>query len=599
MQSIKLHACRRGACAGLALLLIFLCVTLSACRSNTQQMSWQEAYDLGEKYLSEGSYKEAVLAFSAAIHLDPKAPAGYVGRGDAYAGLAEADSGQAQTYLEHAASDYEQAIALDGSDAEVYLKLADVYTSQGRTQDAAALRQQGYEATGDERLSGESGGTQDGGQQAGDTSDTGDTSETTETAETAGNVLSEYLKNTLVPEFGVCMTGNQLTSQTGILSTWTADFNADGSDELLIVHILHNCAYADLYGAENGQVSFLKNLFAQDLDCGDTGNAANVSFYIAENGGTAYLACSFLRFTFGYDHRGENLTIVDAAQDAPALQASWFRAPGGVSASISENGNQTFARDISEDSQEPAMLDEISGQMSGLLSGWGFTCSNNNNSTDNIDELEFTADSAAALCEYMFFYDDASAEAEDDQSAWRTPIPGAQTTLERLPDGGCELRLFAATSSYAAGATTVTAGLLKPCVFDEDYVSSLQIGDRVWFETSYQTVETLKWTTEQMTWGEAKALDINDYGVFFYQDQDGSYRLCVPDEYVAKYIPAVIQLNVPDGTEIRDYSASTTKYLSPGSLQELIDECSLYGDINVKVTVQDGQIVYIEKYFRP
>ena len=45
---------------------------------------WQEQYDLGVRYLFDGDYEGAILAFSAAIEIDPKRAPAYVGRGDAY-----------------------------------------------------------------------------------------------------------------------------------------------------------------------------------------------------------------------------------------------------------------------------------------------------------------------------------------------------------------------------------------------------------------------------------------------------------------------------------------------------------------------------------
>ena len=41
--------------------------------------TWQEQYDLGVQYLSEGNFEEAVLAFSAAIEIDSKRAEAYVG----------------------------------------------------------------------------------------------------------------------------------------------------------------------------------------------------------------------------------------------------------------------------------------------------------------------------------------------------------------------------------------------------------------------------------------------------------------------------------------------------------------------------------------
>ena len=71
--------------------------------------AWQEQYDLGVRYLSEGKYEEAIIAFTAAIEIDPKRPEAYVGRGDAYAAAGDSD---------HARADYEKAGEL-GGDADV------------------------------------------------------------------------------------------------------------------------------------------------------------------------------------------------------------------------------------------------------------------------------------------------------------------------------------------------------------------------------------------------------------------------------------------------------------------------------------------------
>ena len=57
---------------------------LSACGSAEDR--WQEAYDRGVRFLEEGNFEEAAIAFQAAIELDPK-------RADAYIGLADALEG--------------------------------------------------------------------------------------------------------------------------------------------------------------------------------------------------------------------------------------------------------------------------------------------------------------------------------------------------------------------------------------------------------------------------------------------------------------------------------------------------------------------------
>ena len=70
-------------------LTIILLLTLAACQKAPEvepvdeALDWQTQYDLGVRYLSEGNYEEAILAFEAAIEIDPK-------NADAYRKLAEA-----------------------------------------------------------------------------------------------------------------------------------------------------------------------------------------------------------------------------------------------------------------------------------------------------------------------------------------------------------------------------------------------------------------------------------------------------------------------------------------------------------------------------
>ena len=53
------------------LLAAILLLSLAACGAKDP---WQEKYDLGMRYLNEGNYQEAVIAFEAAIEIDPKRP---------------------------------------------------------------------------------------------------------------------------------------------------------------------------------------------------------------------------------------------------------------------------------------------------------------------------------------------------------------------------------------------------------------------------------------------------------------------------------------------------------------------------------------------
>ena len=130
---------------GFGLLLVLLLVGLCACGQSAEE-KWQEQYDLGLRYLGEGNYEEAIVAFTAAIEIDPKRPEAFTGRGDAY--FAQGD----EQALQNAAGDYEAALALDGQLIDLYGKLAEVCIALGDAQSALDVLTRGYELTGDGTL---------------------------------------------------------------------------------------------------------------------------------------------------------------------------------------------------------------------------------------------------------------------------------------------------------------------------------------------------------------------------------------------------------------------------------------------------------------
>lgn len=55
-------------------------------------LSWQDYYDLGVRYLSEGNYQEAILAFEMAIEIEPKRPEAYAKAAEAYEAAGDPDA---------------------------------------------------------------------------------------------------------------------------------------------------------------------------------------------------------------------------------------------------------------------------------------------------------------------------------------------------------------------------------------------------------------------------------------------------------------------------------------------------------------------------
>ena len=131
---------------------LILCLTLAACGGKS---GWQEQYDLGTKYLTDGNYEEAILAFTAAIEIDPKQALAYVGRGDAYMAGIDLDaelSGDAWDACDRAVADYLAALDLDETLDDVYYKAAEACLALGDTEAARDILRRGYDATGDEEM---------------------------------------------------------------------------------------------------------------------------------------------------------------------------------------------------------------------------------------------------------------------------------------------------------------------------------------------------------------------------------------------------------------------------------------------------------------
>ena len=114
-----------------ALLACLLILSAAACGQKAVA-TYQEQYDLGVKYLDDGNYQEAVVAFTAAIDIEAKHPEAYIGLADAYVGLGDTES---------AKKALEDGLAACGENAELQGKL-DELTPAEETEPAKA----GYSA---------------------------------------------------------------------------------------------------------------------------------------------------------------------------------------------------------------------------------------------------------------------------------------------------------------------------------------------------------------------------------------------------------------------------------------------------------------------
>ena len=133
----------RGSTFSRAAAAVILLLSLLVSCGQSQESRWQEQYDLGMRYLSQGNYQEAVIAFTAAIEIDPKRAEALIGRGDAYVLL-----GETEDNLSAALADYQAALELDETLVSAWLGLADVYVLQGDYDRALEILQEALEKTG-------------------------------------------------------------------------------------------------------------------------------------------------------------------------------------------------------------------------------------------------------------------------------------------------------------------------------------------------------------------------------------------------------------------------------------------------------------------
>lgn len=103
----------------MSLLLAVMLFLLAGCAEKPKTFEGQ--YDLGVKYISEGNYKQAVIALSAAIEIEPNSAIAYLNRGNAYYG---------QHMMDEAIDDYSAAIDLGIDTSEVYINLTQLYVDQ-------------------------------------------------------------------------------------------------------------------------------------------------------------------------------------------------------------------------------------------------------------------------------------------------------------------------------------------------------------------------------------------------------------------------------------------------------------------------------------
>ncbi|MCD8106454.1 MAG: tetratricopeptide repeat protein [Oscillospiraceae bacterium] len=143
------------------LLALVLTLTLFAsCGETEQALTATELLDLGEKYLLDLDYEQAIVYFNQVIEVEPRNSRAYMGAAEAYVGLGDTDSAinLLKTALDVFTDDEEVTIQLlemlieiDPTNVEWYLELAQIYINNSDRTSAISILKQGMDYVGDDK----------------------------------------------------------------------------------------------------------------------------------------------------------------------------------------------------------------------------------------------------------------------------------------------------------------------------------------------------------------------------------------------------------------------------------------------------------------
>ena len=109
---------------------------------------YEQQIKLGYKFLAEGQYEEAILAFDKAITIEAKRDKAYIGKADTYFAI----SGEDMLTMINESLKAGYALTQSKKILDTYIRIADELCERDSYADALDLLQRGYEATSDERI---------------------------------------------------------------------------------------------------------------------------------------------------------------------------------------------------------------------------------------------------------------------------------------------------------------------------------------------------------------------------------------------------------------------------------------------------------------
>ena len=106
---------------------------------------YDKLLNLGNKYLLEENYEQAIIAFDKAIKIEPKSVDARLGLAKAYVAVDRTDD---------AVAVLEEAIEIDPKRPEPYISLAEIYIARGELDKAIQILEAGMKNSGDASIAG-------------------------------------------------------------------------------------------------------------------------------------------------------------------------------------------------------------------------------------------------------------------------------------------------------------------------------------------------------------------------------------------------------------------------------------------------------------
>ncbi|MGI6089500.1 MAG: tetratricopeptide repeat protein, partial [Bilifractor porci] len=125
--------------AAIAAVVLAVCFTGLFLFNQLPDQNVRRQIDKGNRYLESADYERAILAYQAAVEIDPQNIDAYLGLADSYRQQAgsydEDETEKVIASYDHSAENYESAIRLDQDNIDPYLSLIQVYENAAECMD--------------------------------------------------------------------------------------------------------------------------------------------------------------------------------------------------------------------------------------------------------------------------------------------------------------------------------------------------------------------------------------------------------------------------------------------------------------------------------